>query len=96
MRRAVLGALAMASADELPDDPTENSRAEEHDAPSEVWENVIANHPQMKRWIAFNRTVPLELLRARSLTWAVSTSRRTSRSASAAAWNGGLSCLYAP
>jgi hypothetical protein len=47
----------------LSDDPAEYNRAAHEDAPDEVWDEVIAAHPDMKPWVVHNKTVPLELLR---------------------------------
>ena len=66
-------------------DPSDQHRAEEDCAPDEVWEEVIANRPDMKRWVAFNRTVPFEILRrlARDedpdVRWAVAGRRNLDR-----------------
>lgn len=40
----------------------EYSRAREDEAPVAVWTDVIAQFPDMREWVAHNRTVPLEVL----------------------------------
>jgi hypothetical protein len=32
------------------------------EAPLEVWRDLIKNHPDMKSWVAHNKTVPMEIL----------------------------------
>jgi hypothetical protein len=60
-------------------------RAEQEEAADGVWEDVIATHPRMRRWIPFNRTVPLDLLRRLAVDddpdvrWAVAGQRRLDR-----------------
>lgn len=38
------------------------SRAADDDAPVAVWYDVISRFPEMREWVAHNRTVPLEIL----------------------------------
>lgn len=40
----------------------EYSRATEDTAPTSVWLNVISLFPEMRAWVAHNKTVPLEIL----------------------------------
>ena len=43
------------------DGPEEDGRAAREDAPVEVWHEVIAHHPDMRRWVAHNKqTAPEE------------------------------------
>ena len=44
-------------------DPAEYGRAAHDEAPIEVWMAVIAGWPDMREWVAHNKTVPLEVLR---------------------------------
>jgi hypothetical protein len=37
-------------------------RAATEEAPLEVWRDLIENHPDMKSWVAHNKTVPIEIL----------------------------------
>lgn len=41
----------------------EYSRAAVEDAPLEVWMDVVGRYPEMKKWVALNKTVPMEILR---------------------------------
>ena len=45
-------------------DPAEYGRAAHDEAPIAVWMAVIAGWPDMREWVAHNKTVPLEVLRA--------------------------------
>ena len=45
------------------DDPVEYGRAAHDDAPLEVWLSVIEQYPDMRDWVAHNKTVPIEILR---------------------------------
>lgn len=40
----------------------EYSRAAEEQAPVAVWLDVVSRFPEMREWVAHNRTVPLEVL----------------------------------
>lgn len=42
---------------------TQYDRAAHEDASSETWSDVISRFPDMRRWVAHNKTVPLEILR---------------------------------
>jgi len=44
------------------DDPVEYLRAAHESAPLEVWQTLVACHPDMRLWVAQNKTVPLEIL----------------------------------
>jgi hypothetical protein len=41
-------------------------RAAHEEAPLEVWWDLVKNHPDMKSWVAHNKTVPMEILDALS------------------------------
>lgn len=43
-------------------DPAMYSRAAHDQAPLEVWREVIARHPDLRFWVAQNKTVQLEIL----------------------------------
>ena len=42
--------------------PEEYHRAAHDEAPNEVWMNVIDQRPDMRFWVAQNKTVPIEVL----------------------------------
>ena len=42
--------------------PDEYSRAAHDDAPEQVWMDVIDNYPDMRKWVAHNKTIPLSIL----------------------------------
>lgn len=44
---------------ELPD---EYHRAAHEQAPDAVWRELVANHPEMRLWVAHNKTVPVTIL----------------------------------
>lgn len=44
------------------DDPAEYGRAADEPAPLEVWRDVIARFPELRKWVAHNKTVPHEML----------------------------------
>lgn len=44
------------------DNADDYMRAANDDAPLDVWWEVIAEHPDMRFWVAQNKTVPLEVL----------------------------------
>jgi hypothetical protein len=44
------------------EDPEEYRRAAHEEAPLAVWLDVIARFPEMRFWVAQNKTVPLEIL----------------------------------
>lgn len=48
-------------------------RLKRDEAPVEVWREIVADHPDMRFWVAFNRTVPPEVLRqlAQDTDWRV-------------------------
>jgi hypothetical protein len=59
--------MTIESADEFvrlrtSDDPVEYRRAAHDDAPLEVWLDVIASYPEMRSWVAHNKTIPIEVL----------------------------------
>lgn len=41
--------------------PEEYGRAGREEAPYEVWIELIEKHPEMRRWVASNRTISIEL-----------------------------------
>lgn len=43
--------------------PADYMRAAEEEASIETWLRVIEDYPEMKRWVALNKTVQLEVLR---------------------------------
>lgn len=45
------------------DDPDEYWRAAHDSADIEVWHEVIDSYPDMRQWVAHNKTSPLEILR---------------------------------
>jgi len=44
------------------DDPDEYRRAAHEPATEEVWLDVIERYPEMREWVAHNKTVPLTIL----------------------------------
>ncbi len=46
----------------MSEDPEEYSRAAHEDATEEVWLDVISRFPDMRFWVAHNKTVPLSVL----------------------------------
>lgn len=40
----------------------EYDRAAHEEASLEVWRDVIENYPELRKWVAHNKTVPLEIL----------------------------------
>lgn len=46
----------------LSDAPADYNRAAHDDAPDHVWDDVIESRPDMRAWVAHNKTVPLEIL----------------------------------
>lgn len=44
------------------DDPVEQARASNDEATEQVWLDVIRVHPEMRRWVAHNKTVPASIL----------------------------------
>jgi hypothetical protein len=40
----------------------EYDRAADEPAPLDVWWELVRDHPEMKPWVAHNKTVPLEIL----------------------------------
>ena len=44
------------------DDREMYDRAAREDAPLEIWLELIERHPAMRKWVAYNKTVPLEIL----------------------------------
>lgn len=45
------------------DDPDERRRSAWEDALPQVWKSLVEDHPDMRYWVAHNRTVPEEVLR---------------------------------
>lgn len=41
---------------------SEYNRASTEDAPLEVWLEIIENHPDMKVWVARNKSIPSEII----------------------------------
>jgi len=44
------------------ENPEEYLRAANEEAPIEVWREVVASRPDMRSWVAHNKTVPVEIL----------------------------------
>jgi hypothetical protein len=44
------------------DDPADYSRATSEEAPIGVWKDLVFQHPEMRSWVAHNKTVPTEIL----------------------------------
>lgn len=44
------------------DDPLGQRRATQDSATLEVWQEIIATYPEMKKWVIHNKTVPLAIL----------------------------------
>ena len=44
------------------EDPAEYRRAAHEEASFEVWMEVLDAHPDMRRWVAHNKTVPVQIL----------------------------------
>jgi len=42
--------------------PEEYRRAAHEEAPNAVWRELVANHPEMREWVAHNKTVPVDIL----------------------------------
>jgi len=47
----------------LSDSPELYQRAANDSAPESVWLDLITNYPDMKKWVAHNKTVPISILR---------------------------------
>lgn len=64
------------------EDRAEYERAAREEAPQEVWLEVIKRFPEMRRWVAHNKTVPVEVLEVLSrdpdaeVRWRVATRRK--------------------
>jgi len=59
--------MTITSADEFvrlrtSESPEDYRRAASEDAPLDVWYAVIADHPEMRFWVAQNKTVPTAVL----------------------------------
>lgn len=46
------------------EDPADYERAANDEAPFVVWNDIIQNIPEMRFWVAHNKTVPQEIMRA--------------------------------
>jgi hypothetical protein len=44
------------------EDPAEYGRAAHDEASVEVWRDVVARFPDLRQWVAHNKTVPVEIL----------------------------------
>jgi hypothetical protein len=44
------------------EDPDEYRRAAQAEAPTTVWQELVANYPEMRQWVAHNKTVPVAIL----------------------------------
>ncbi|GGM12352.1 hypothetical protein GCM10010129_65510 [Streptomyces fumigatiscleroticus] len=47
----------------LSGDSADFRRIKQEDAPLDVWLDIVDNHPEMRFWVTFNRSVPDEVLR---------------------------------
>ena len=45
------------------DSQNEYLRAANEEAPVEVWRNVLNKYPDMRQWVAYNKTIPEEIIR---------------------------------
>lgn len=45
------------------EDPQEYHRAANEEAELSVWEDVITNYPNMREWVAHNKTIPDSIIR---------------------------------
>ena len=63
----------------------EYERAANEEASLDTWQEVILRYPEMKKWVAHNKTVPLEILSIlatdsdRDVRWVVATKRKLSK-----------------
>jgi len=63
----------------------EYGRAANEEASLDTWQEVIMRYPEMKKWVAHNKSVPLEILRIlaadsdRDVRWVVATKRKLSK-----------------
>ena len=48
------------------EDKADYDRAAHEEAPAEVWWELVRDHPEMRTWVAHNKTVPPEVLEALS------------------------------
>lgn len=46
----------------LSESPSDQTRASQDEAGLEVWLGVIADYPEMRQWVAHNKTVPVAVL----------------------------------
>lgn len=44
------------------DQPVEYEQAAYDSAPLDVWHDVVRRYPEMRQWVALNKTVPIEIL----------------------------------
>ena len=69
----------------LSSDPEEYRRAAHESASVDVWFEVVENHPDMRFWVAQNKTVPIEVLELLAtdsddrVRWMVASKRKLSR-----------------
>lgn len=67
------------------ENPAEYRRAAHDAAPLEVWLTIIATYPEMRCWVAHNKTVPIEVLGKLAhdpdehVRWMVATKRKLTR-----------------
>jgi hypothetical protein len=67
------------------DDGSEQFRASHASAPEAVWIDVTRRYPELRKWVAHNKTVPLAILRLlakdedRNVRWTVATKRKLDR-----------------
>jgi hypothetical protein len=46
------------------ENPEDYNRAAHEEAPTHVWQDLIESHPDMRFWVAQNKTVPIAILRS--------------------------------
>ena len=46
----------------MSDNPDEYGRAARDEAPESVWMELVRAYPEMRRWVAHNKTVPIHIL----------------------------------
>jgi hypothetical protein len=67
------------------DDPADYHRAAHEAASIDVWRQLIEDHPEMRRWVAHNKQVPLSILRVlardsdNEVRWWVASKRKHDR-----------------
>ena len=63
----------------------EYDRSAQEEASLETWHELVSEYPEMREWVAHNKTVPLEILeklscdRDAKVRWVVATKRKLSK-----------------